>query len=408
MEREEDETLGSLYHKAHLYFVLIVGNDAAIDYSRIKHKGGDTIGVIPTELPTAPNEVDRILDSALAVLAATQRKVYSEGMISKNEELDDINTGVLRFLFLPYMAAKVHAQYRNLRFRLSHLLEARTFFQDFLQSCKRYKLLHKDEIIEVDADESVISPQDRRTMKIEKYKREKESTARIKALTSLICRDDEDNDGNSGDYDEELRELLTLRLQSCARDAINELAMMKEEMRILEHMAELRELEEEFPAQDTQNTTSKTNVTATGSGSAAVSIPSEHLQQLGLPGPTPEPLKPGSGPGLNITKTSKVGDQVVLTRDTVRATVFEPRMKGPTMTLEEFADIERAQAEERSRREAEAQSNAPDTRRSHQLVADGDEDNIDLVDKAIMEDRKWDAFKEENPRGWGNKAGKRF
>jgi hypothetical protein len=185
---------------------------------------------------------------------------------------------------------------------------------------------------------------------------------------------------------------------------MNELSAIGQEMKILEHMSELRELEEEFPSsspEDRQRQQQK-------KGLEPPSVSAEHLQQIGLPGPTPEPMKPGSGPGLSITKTSKVGNQVVLTRDTVHATVFEPRMKGPTMSLEEFGDIERAQAEERARKEAEGQMKSAESRRYHQLQADGDEDDIDLVDKATMEDRNWDAFKEANPRGWGNKANKRF
>jgi len=47
-------------------------------------------------------------------------------------------------------------------------------------------------------------------------------------------------------------------------------------------------------------------------------------------------------------------------------------------------------------------------RRYHQLEADGDEDVERLVDAATINDRDWDIFKEANPKGWGNKAGKRF
>lgn len=40
-------------------------------------------------------------------------------------------------------------------------------------------------------------------------------------------------------------------------------------------------------------------------------------------------------------------------RDTVKADVFRPRMEGPTMSIEEFADMEVAQAREREAREKE-------------------------------------------------------
>ena len=46
--------------------------------------------------------------------------------------------------------------------------------------------------------------------------------------------------------------------------------------------------------------------------------------------------------------------------------------------------------------------------RYSQLVAEGLEDDAELVDKATDADRDWDTFKEANPKGWGNKHGKRF
>jgi immunoglobulin-binding protein 1 len=75
------------------------------------------------------------------------------------------------------------------------------------------------------------------------------------------------------------------------------------------------------------------------------------------------------------------------------------------MSLAEFADIEVAQAIERGQKEAAAEG---PVRKIKQLEADGDEERLDLVDLATTEDRNWDAWKEENPRGWGNKMGKRF
>lgn len=51
----------------------------------------------------------------------------------------------------------------------------------------------------------------------------------------------------------------------------------------------------------------------------------------------------------------------------------------------------------------------PSTRRRYdQLEADGDEDNEELVEQATYHDRDWDNWKDENPRGAGNKANKRI
>lgn len=46
------------------------------------------------------------------------------------------------------------------------------------------------------------------------------------------------------------------------------------------------------------------------------------------------------------------------------------------------------------------------TRRYNQLEIDGDEDDEELVEKAVHRDREWDDWKDEHPRGSGNKANK--
>jgi len=74
------------------------------------------------------------------------------------------------------------------------------------------------------------------------------------------------------------------------------------------------------------------------------------------------------------------------------------------MSLQELADIEVAQAMERSERQQKSEeAGKMRPRRYDQLVRDGLEDHADLVDQSAELDRKWDLFKEENPRGSGNK-----
>ena len=46
--------------------------------------------------------------------------------------------------------------------------------------------------------------------------------------------------------------------------------------------------------------------------------------------------------------------------------------------------------------------------RYDQLVAEGLEDDETLAEEAAYRDRAWDNWKDENPRGSGNKMGKLF
>lgn len=60
----------------------------------------------------------------------------------------------------------------------------------------------------------------------------------------------------------------------------------------------------------------------------------------------------------------------------------------------------------RCRRQEVEKGPSSTTRRYNQLEIDGDEDNEELVEKAVHRDREWDDWKDEHPRGSGNKANK--
>jgi len=96
---------------------------------------------------------------------------------------------------------------------------------------------------------------------------------------------------------------------------------------------------------------------------------------------------------------------LVSRKEQIKAGVFQPGHRQPTMSLEEFADMEVADALARAQRQKDA---PPPPRRIKQLEDDGDEDDERLVEEAAYLDRSWDQFKDENPKGCGNKANKRI
>ncbi|KAI9912227.1 hypothetical protein PsorP6_009845 [Peronosclerospora sorghi] len=111
---------------------------------------------------------------------------------------------------------------------------------------------------------------------------------------------------------------------------------------------------------------------------------------------------PPQGQGIELMH---INPNVEIKRETIRSSVFKPGHRLPTMTLEEYADRELADAMERQKREQDAPQ-AP--RRYDQLEEDGDEDNEILVDEATYKDRAWDDWKDANEKGIGNKKGSQF
>ena len=141
--------------------------------------------------------------------------------------------------------------------------------------------------------------------------------------------------------------------------------------------------------------------------------PIKRANILALPGKPSIAPQPGEGPGIEVTRTGKNPDgSVKFTRENVKANVFVPSMQGPTMSLAEFGELEMKAAQEREAAQKEALLLNKDednlTRRYNQLETDGLEDNATLFEAATYNDRAWDTWKEHNPKGSGNKAGKRF
>ena len=76
------------------------------------------------------------------------------------------------------------------------------------------------------------------------------------------------------------------------------------------------------------------------------------------------------------------------------------------MTLDELAEKEVRDAMLRSEQQKEAEeAEKLRPRRYDQLVRDGMEDDEGLVEASAALDRKWDDWKDANPRGSGNKMG---
>lgn len=111
--------------------------------------------------------------------------------------------------------------------------------------------------------------------------------------------------------------------------------------------------------------------------------------------------------GIQVTHVTLDGsNQLQFRKEEIKSQVFRPGWTQPTMTLEEFGDRERAKAIEREQKQKVAEANrGQGPRRYEQLLKDGQEDNADAVDASAALDRAWDDWKDENPRGSGNKRG---
>lgn len=124
-------------------------------------------------LSKAINEIDMCLTC-----------VDKENLFSKNEEIDDINTGfikvrkqtdncllpslplhgaillicilmLLQYLFLDYYKGKCYSSMQGFEGRMEHLLSAKDAYNSYLQTCSRLLIIHKEDQLLLDNMQSV-------------------------------------------------------------------------------------------------------------------------------------------------------------------------------------------------------------------------------------------------------------
>ena len=125
-----------------------------------------------------------------------------------------------------------------------------------------------------------------------------------------------------------------------------------------------------------------------------------------------ESIPLSSSNGLYITKLTKSADgSIISSREHVKSSVFQPRMSKPTMSLEEYGDLQKSLALSRENDDSNNHNQVQEANSYEQLCLSGREDNEELVDQVILKERNWDDWKESSSKNWkgaGNKLGKRF
>ncbi|KAJ0404268.1 hypothetical protein P43SY_000668 [Pythium insidiosum] len=266
----------------------------------------------------------------------------------------------------PPAASDSGDQTRNVLTRIAFLREADVFYAQFLDRAEEMRLLtetKRREQYERMESKQFSLPRDE---KIARFKMQRDLEKKLQLVQARKARLGADEDAS--DLDEIEREQLLTFIQLAVVKAMDEQAAVNQEKDMLETMAKMN----------------------------AQSDKKDLFTDAHRPPPPPQ------GQGISVTH---INPQFEMRRETIRSQVFQPGHRLPTMSLEEYADRELADAQERQRREQEAPT-AP--RRYDQLVEDGDEDDGALVDEATYKDRAWDDWKDANPRGIGNKKGSQF
>eukprot|EP00937_MAST-01D_sp_MAST-1D-sp2_P002017 g2017.t1 len=323
---------------------------------------------------------------ALVAVDALCAMVDELSLFSSNEDLDDASTGSLPFLLLDFYAGKLEMKVvsepdAGPEGRMAQLRRAMARLTCFEGWCERLAVPAVDGE-DSDAVGARSAAEATRARKIARHKRAQAQRARVAELRALERRAVQRREEPDEDR---VRERCVLALQLARAEAADEQTSAAGELEMLEHMAKMM-------AQEGGGG-------GAGSGQRAAGAQADGG---GGRGDAREAAR-ASGP-LEVTRIEKdARGQLQVKRQELKEGVFQPFWRQPTKTLEQLAEEELADALRRQQAEKEGEAHRP-PRRIKQLEEEGLEDDAALADLATGRDRSWDDWKDENPRGIGNKG----
>jgi len=350
---------------------------------------------------------------ALSILENLQEHIQQAAIFSTNEYLSDIQTSSLPLLAVEFHMAKVYLQLRtsSSTSRNTHVKKAVDLFHLFLHRCDNLEGILNEDVktqysaipdINPDQEEEFPSkplPSPSRDEKIARYRQSKELKNKISQMNAqlsqrkrLDLQDHEEMEGH--DEDSLLRAMYLYQMNEFALDTVEELYSTTMELQMLQMAVKMER------DRDHMDHHRQTGRHANG-GRGQAPMDSRGFVR-------PPPPDPNQRMKMTQVLQDPVTGELIFKKQELQAAVFRPSWNQPTMSLEELGDKEVREAMEREAKQKVAEDKAKDApRRYEYLVRDGMEDNADLVDASAKIDREWDDWKDENPKGSGNKMGDR-
>ncbi|KAH7839683.1 hypothetical protein Vadar_007310 [Vaccinium darrowii] len=358
-------------------------------------------------------------------LKRCEEMVSKLGLFSSNETKDDISTTNLKYLLVLYYLAELTEKVAQ-DDRIQVIKASQAKLKEFMSFCEAMELVPVEEL-ESSVQGGPNSFADRRAKKIARFKRQRAAESKLleikerkerrgrstkaSALSTPVEAVEEDVSDDDGEEEREAW-LTTISLAICK--AFDLLEMLKKEEEMLSAIKEkqLQEGETEIsqailddrtkraeawhrdaatrvrytiPAQPITCATFAQDVIE---GRAQVSQAHEHKHQPLIFGPA-----------------SLVGGNPTSERERMAAQVFQPSYRLPTMSIEEAGLREMEMMNEFQERNAKLMQEANSAwYKDNAKSRPGQEEDEDDDDDAAQEKaRAWDDWKDDNPRGAGNK-----
>ncbi|CAL9039411.1 PP2A regulatory subunit TAP46-like [Musa acuminata AAA Group] len=363
------------------------------------------------------SSVDReALRKGIQTLRRCDEMISKLGLFSSNETKDDVSTANLKYLLVPFYIGELTEKVAE-DDRLKVLKISRDHLKEFISICEALELIPEEEL-ERSSQRGANTPANQRAKKIARFKRQRAAEAKLQeikekkerrwrslraaALSSPVEVGEEDVLDDDGEEEREAW-LTTISLSICK--AFDLVEMLKKEEEMLAAVKERQSKEGEDFAHEILDERTKRAETwhRNAASKAAVSKPAEPITCATFAQDVIEGRAQLSQAHehkhqpMIFGPASLVGGRLTSERERMAAQVFQPGYRLPTMSIEEAGLREMEMMKKWQEWNVKLMEEANSSWHKEGTTSTEDEDAE--VEKA----RAWDDWKDDHPRGAGNK-----
>ncbi|KAG7665205.1 TAP42 [[Candida] subhashii] len=310
-------------------------------------------------------------------------------LFSENETIDEITTNYIPFLNVQYYIGDLYTSSLmnkngeiDIGNKLPNLTTAKDHIINYLIGLSNYKILNKPQsdlvnILKRDPNTTeltTVNPTTRRQEKIENFKYERELTTKLKILDEYYSSKDDENNEFSKLDEEIVREIFIDQIRLYALKSFNLLQSISMESQVLKSMPAKTPSSQQPSSQVPEDKRAPTRENDYGFTTRLESLPQSTTNKI-------SDFLSGSGKILKpFTITSE--------RQRLKDKVMGTGQVLPSMTVEEYLDYEL--------------KNGKLMKDEVKDKPQGSEDEEELDSDEELEKRRWDDWKDENPKGAGN------
>ncbi|KAI0718283.1 TAP42-like protein [Fomitopsis betulina] len=358
-------------------------------------------------LPTIQNDTQ----SAIADLRTLRSRISALSLFSDNESLEDISTTDLVYLLVPYTLAEAEGYVRIVdpEERIERAARSQQLYRAFLSSLETYNVIPELETdLHSQSASSVADAPKRRELKIKQYQKEKEIKTRIQEVrkrrnhgipavetssdfeliasllpdSSAKPTDDDDDDADAEDI---LREATLLLLRLTYGQAHAQLQSLEQEIQILRSAPSRPPEAPEDPRRAREHETD---------------------DMWRLDSPLTQGGPDGKGPLLDSSGRPLRPFTILpstANREEIRQQVFRPGHRLPTMTVEEYLEVEQERGNIITGGGPASEARLTT---KEQLALDAEQDGTafgeEKEEEQRQKDEKWARYTDTHPKGAGN------